>query len=213
MTSALASTSRWERLARTEFERSRLAWGHSFIRGPHHRLSYSVPQPRRLLSSNWAWRSELIATPRITEMCSFRNGCFPMTIALSSMSPDKKAGLIGTRSITKKPGGSFQSNPFSNCSRRTHGGRARFRDSLRGMLSGGSRIRSQLYLRGLLAAVTGGAGPGGYVGGEMEGVGLLAASEKAKPVWIVVKGISDFADDKQRDDVRNAAGGGVPQRR
>jgi nucleoside phosphorylase len=69
-----------------------------------------------------------------------------------------------------------------------------------GILSGGSRIRSQLYLRELLAAVTGSDGPGGYVGGEMEGVGLLAASEKAKPVWIVVKGISDFADDQQRTE-------------
>ncbi len=94
---------------------------------------------------------------------------------------------------------------------RTEGGHD-FATHFGGMLSGGSRIRSQLYLRGLLAAVTGGAGPGGYVGGEMEGVGLLAASEKAKPVWIVVKGISDFADDKQRDDARNAPGGGVPQR-
>ena len=70
-----------------------------------------------------------------------------------------------------------------------------------GILSGGSRIRSQLYLRELLAAVTGGAGPGGYVGGEMEGVGLLAASEKAKPVWVIVKGISDFADEEQRAEV------------
>ena len=70
-----------------------------------------------------------------------------------------------------------------------------------GILSGGSRIRSQLYLRELLAAVTGGAGPGGYIGGEMEGVGLLAASEKAKPVWVIVKGISDFADDQQRAEV------------
>jgi adenosylhomocysteine nucleosidase len=70
-----------------------------------------------------------------------------------------------------------------------------------GILSGGSRIRSQLYLRELLAAVTGGATPGGYVGGEMEGVGLVAASKKAEPVWVIVKGISDFADDQQRAEV------------
>ena len=38
------------------------------------------------------------------------------------------------------------------------------------------------------------------VGGEMEGVGLLAASAAADPVWCVVKGISDFAD-KKRDTV------------
>lgn len=70
-----------------------------------------------------------------------------------------------------------------------------------GILSGGSRIFSQVYLRELLRAVTGGEGPGGYVGGEMEGVGLLAASKKAKPVWVVVKGISDFADDQRNAEI------------
>jgi adenosylhomocysteine nucleosidase len=44
-----------------------------------------------------------------------------------------------------------------------------------GILSGGSRIFSQVYLRELLSAITGGESLGGYVGGEMEGVGLLAA--------------------------------------
>ncbi len=70
-----------------------------------------------------------------------------------------------------------------------------------GLLSGGSRIRSQLYLRELLRAVTGSDGLGGYVGGEMEGVGLLAASEKTEPVWAIVKGISDFADDRRHGEV------------
>jgi len=70
-----------------------------------------------------------------------------------------------------------------------------------GILSGGSRIFSQLYLRELLVAVTGSEGPGGYVGGEMEGVGLLAASAKSEPVWVVVKGISDFADDQRHDEI------------
>lgn len=80
-------------------------------------------------------------------------------------------------------------------------GQHAFKTHVGGILSGGSRLRSQLYLRELLAAVTGGEGTGGYVGGEMEGVGLLAASEKAKPVWAIVKGISDFADDQQRTEV------------
>jgi len=70
-----------------------------------------------------------------------------------------------------------------------------------GLLSGGSRIFSQLYLRELLFGVTGGQGPGGYIGGEMEGVGLLAASKKAEPVWAVVKGISDFADDQRHEEI------------
>ena len=41
----------------------------------------------------------------------------------------------------------------------------------------------------------------GYVGGEMEGVGLLAASKKSEPVWAIVKGISDFADDQRHDEI------------
>jgi len=56
-------------------------------------------------------------------------------------------------------------------------------------------------LRELLSAVTGGEGPGGYIGGEMEGIGLLAASNKAEPVWAIVKGISDFADDQRHDEI------------
>jgi nucleoside phosphorylase len=76
-----------------------------------------------------------------------------------------------------------------------------FTTHLGGILSGGSRIFSQLYLRELLAAVTGGQGLGGYVGGEMEGVGLLAASKKSEPVWAIVKGISDFADDRRHDEI------------
>jgi nucleoside phosphorylase len=68
-------------------------------------------------------------------------------------------------------------------------------------LSGGSRVFSQPYLRDLLIAVVGGPGTGGYIGGEMEGVGLLSACEKANPVWVVVKGISDFADDDRHREI------------
>ena len=57
------------------------------------------------------------------------------------------------------------------------------------------------FLRKLLADVSGAPGTGGYVGGEMEGVGLLAACEKSSPVWIVVKGISDFADDLRGEEI------------
>jgi adenosylhomocysteine nucleosidase len=38
------------------------------------------------------------------------------------------------------------------------------------------------------------------VGGEMEGVGLIAISPDRDPAWIVVNGISDFADE-DRDQV------------
>jgi adenosylhomocysteine nucleosidase len=47
------------------------------------------------------------------------------------------------------------------------------------------------------------AGEDGIIGGEMEGVGLLAASTAMDdPIWCVVKGISDFADEN-RDAVIN----------
>lgn len=38
--------------------------------------------------------------------------------------------------------------------------------------------------------------PGRYplIGGDMEGVGLLAVAPADKPVWLVVKGISDFGE-------------------
>ncbi|WP_417398222.1 hypothetical protein [Gimesia chilikensis] len=70
-----------------------------------------------------------------------------------------------------------------------------------GLLSGGSRIFSQLFLRKLLFRISSSSGTGGFIGGEMEGVGLLAASNKANPVWIVVKGISDFADDQRHEEI------------
>jgi hypothetical protein len=118
------------------------------------------------------------------------------------MSLVKWAIQITTRSIIEKPSVSSRSSRFSNC----------LNESTK-KVSTISRLTSEASYLAALASVakftcescwlpvTGGAGPGGYVGGEMEGVGLLAASEKAKPVWIVVKGISDFADDQQRAEV------------
>ena len=82
-------------------------------------------------------------------------------------------------------------------------GNHQFTVHLGGILSGGSRIFSQHYLRNLLVEVTGSSGLGGYVGGEMEGVGLLAATSKNKPMWVVVKGISDFADDQRHDEIEH----------
>jgi adenosylhomocysteine nucleosidase len=66
------------------------------------------------------------------------------------------------------------------------------------ILSGAALIHSKTFRDELVAGVPGGDAP--VVGGEMEGVGLLAASTAAAdPVWCVVKGISDFAD-KNRDE-------------
>lgn len=48
------------------------------------------------------------------------------------------------------------------------------------------------------------------IGGEMEGGGLLSVSDPADPVWIVVKGISDFADE-DRDSVIKANRAGASE--
>jgi nucleoside phosphorylase len=62
------------------------------------------------------------------------------------------------------------------------------------MLSGAARISSRRFRDELVRGVPSGEDP--IVGGEMEGVGLLAASTAADdPIWCVVKGISDFADE------------------
>lgn len=67
------------------------------------------------------------------------------------------------------------------------------------MLSGAARIHCAAYRDELFRNVP--RGNEKIVGGEMEGVGLLAASLKpGDSVWCVVKGISDFADEN-RDEV------------
>lgn len=66
------------------------------------------------------------------------------------------------------------------------------------MLSGGARIHSRHFRDELVSLIP---APGDeIIGGEMEGVGLLSVSPLLDPVWVVVKGISDFAD-KDRDTV------------
>jgi nucleoside phosphorylase len=64
------------------------------------------------------------------------------------------------------------------------------------MLSGAARIHSGIYRDELVRSVPAGDDP--IIGGEMEGVGLLAASTAPNdPIWCVVKGISDFADENR----------------
>jgi nucleoside phosphorylase len=68
------------------------------------------------------------------------------------------------------------------------------------LLSGAARIHSRAFRDELVAGVPGGGDP--IVGGEMEGVGLLAASvSRDDPIWCVVKGISDFADEDRDSDI------------
>lgn len=67
------------------------------------------------------------------------------------------------------------------------------------LLTGGARIESSCFLDGLL----GGIGRN-VIGGEMEAIGALAATPTGSAGddagWIVVKGISDFADSESRED-------------
>lgn len=68
------------------------------------------------------------------------------------------------------------------------------------LLSGGARIHSTRYRDELVARVPTGDAP--IVGGEMEGIRLLAASPPEAPNWVIIKGISDFANDVGGETVK-----------
>jgi nucleoside phosphorylase len=66
------------------------------------------------------------------------------------------------------------------------------------LLSGSAKIASKAYRNAILRSCLEKAP--GLIGGEMESVGLLSLDAAERPRWIVVKGISDFADDRQVAD-------------
>ena len=68
------------------------------------------------------------------------------------------------------------------------------------LLSGSARIFSTLFRDELLQMLPQGDEDEKIIGGEMEGMGLLSISPPEDPIWIVVKGISDFAD-KDRNEI------------
>ncbi len=69
------------------------------------------------------------------------------------------------------------------------------------ILSGAARIHCARFRDELYGAAPHGNDP--IVGGDMEGVGLLAAALKSDdPVWCVVKAISDFADEQRNEDIK-----------
>lgn len=76
-----------------------------------------------------------------------------------------------------------------------------FKVSFGTILSGGARVSSAAFRDQLAQGVP--AGHGTVIGGEMEGVGLLAVAQR----WAVVKAISDFAESpaSQTDDEQRAA--------
>lgn len=69
------------------------------------------------------------------------------------------------------------------------------------MLSGAARIHCAGFRDELAPTVPAGDDP--IIGGEMEGVGLLGVSipDDPEPVWCVVKGISDFADEHRDTEI------------
>jgi adenosylhomocysteine nucleosidase len=77
----------------------------------------------------------------------------------------------------------------------------RFGVHIGAILSGAARIHCARFRDELFNTAPHGNDP--IVGGEMEGVGLLAAAVRADdPAWCVVKGISDFADERRHEEIK-----------
>lgn len=97
--------------------------------------------------------------------------------------------VVDYRDANREPARESLIKLFDDEAKRNHP----FKVYLGAMLSGNARIQSASFRDELVSKVP--PGKDLIVGGEMEGVGLLAASTSADdPVWCVVKGISDFAD-------------------
>ncbi|MCE9572482.1 MAG: hypothetical protein K8W52_04940 [Deltaproteobacteria bacterium] len=72
------------------------------------------------------------------------------------------------------------------------------------ILSGGARIESAAYRDELVAGLPRMDQP--VIGGEMEGMGAISAAlstDPDDPGWVVVKGISDFADAPSRSKIKD----------
>jgi nucleoside phosphorylase len=66
------------------------------------------------------------------------------------------------------------------------------------LLSGSAHIFCGQFRDDLVKTIP--SGRDRIIGGDMEGIGLLSVSSADKPLWAVVKGISDFADE-DRDGI------------
>jgi nucleoside phosphorylase len=67
------------------------------------------------------------------------------------------------------------------------------------LLTGGARIHCAKFRDGLAKRLSCHGEP--VIGGEMEGAGLLSASSPETPIWLIVKGISDFADERRDKEI------------
>jgi nucleoside phosphorylase len=72
------------------------------------------------------------------------------------------------------------------------------RASLGCLLTGSSLVKSASYRDYLVRRCS--AAAGNIIGGEMEAIGLLSLHERNRCIWLVVKGISDFADGGSEPD-------------
>lgn len=68
------------------------------------------------------------------------------------------------------------------------------------VLTGGARIRCSEYRNHLVSNLSNFGEM--VVVGEMEGFGVLATSDPEDPNWVLVKGISDFADEDRDNEVK-----------
>lgn len=110
---------------------------------------------------------------------------------------ESRGYAVDYREATRQPARPELVKLFRSESQRVHP----FGVHLGAILSGAARIHSAAFRDELVREVP--RDDDLIVGGEMEGVGLLAASKTTKdPVWCVVKGISDFGDEN-RDTVIN----------
>lgn len=67
------------------------------------------------------------------------------------------------------------------------------------LLTGAAKIRCTEYRNELVKSLSSRGEM--VVGGEMEGVGLLSTCDRSFPTWVVVKGISDYADENRERDI------------
>jgi nucleoside phosphorylase len=75
------------------------------------------------------------------------------------------------------------------------------RVSFGAVLTGGAKIRCTAYRNELVnnLSIHGEI----VVGGEMEGVGMLATCDREQPTWVLVKGVPDYADEQRDTDVEH----------
>jgi adenosylhomocysteine nucleosidase len=96
---------------------------------------------------------------------------------------------------------------FQRLAEQGAGGHASEKIELGIVLSGGARIESAAYRDELVAGLPQMDQP--IVGGEMEGMGAISAAlstDPTDPGWIIVKGISDFADAQSRSKIVETRG-------